>query len=320
MTVQLEALHEANFGGAHQVLFLMDSLEREEAFYSSRNGHLSRRDGFYIYYEKENMGSWQDALPATEVVYAKSSSAEGGPSASDPAEQKFAEQADDEQEKSVFDAFSFGKGIVHRGNYRRQVVKQEEAHGVPSYASTLLLTIVVCALGITAYMNNQKMEAMEATLAQMNQTQTSMSQSVTEATEASTEIPPVNVENVSGEVQPLEDSADDAQEGQPETGDANTVDGENVTPSETDADVDVIIGEVPAGETTDATATDVAAVQNEAAIYLQQGYYIVQKGDSLVGICRKIYQTTAMLDKLCEVNGIEDRDSIYAGQYLVLPN
>ena len=49
-------------------------------------------------------------------------------------------------------------------------------------------------------------------------------------------------------------------------------------------------------------------------------YYDVQKGDSLVGICRKIYQTTAMLDKLCEVNGIEDENAIYAGQRLILPN
>ena len=46
----------------------------------------------------------------------------------------------------------------------------------------------------------------------------------------------------------------------------------------------------------------------------------VQKGDSLVGICRKIYQTTAMMDKVCEANGIDDPDAIYAGQYLTLPN
>lgn len=58
----------------------------------------------------------------------------------------------------------------------------------------------------------------------------------------------------------------------------------------------------------------------EAQSYLDQGYYIVQKGDSLVGICKRIYQTTALMDKLCEVNGIEDADSIYAGQKLLLPN
>ena len=63
-----------------------------------------------------------------------------------------------------------------------------------------------------------------------------------------------------------------------------------------------------------------AAVQTEAQMYLSQGYYDVQKGDSLVGICRKIYQTTAMMDKVCEANGIDDPDALYAGQYLTLPN
>ena len=58
----------------------------------------------------------------------------------------------------------------------------------------------------------------------------------------------------------------------------------------------------------------------EAQAYLNQGYYIVQKGDSLVGICRKVYQTTAMMDQLCAANGIENADEIYAGQKLTLPN
>ena len=48
--------------------------------------------------------------------------------------------------------------------------------------------------------------------------------------------------------------------------------------------------------------------------------YIVQKGDSMASICRKIYQTTAMMDEVCKANDIDDPDSIYAGQYLTLPN
>lgn len=68
------------------------------------------------------------------------------------------------------------------------------------------------------------------------------------------------------------------------------------------------------------TDTETADAMSEAKAYLAQGYYIVQKGDNLVSICRKIYQTTAMMDKICEVNDIENQDAIYAGQYLILPN
>ena len=73
-----------------------------------------------------------------------------------------------------------------------------------------------------------------------------------------------------------------------------------------------------AAKTTAETATDGTVVATNE--YLKQGYYIVQKGDSVAGICRKVYQTTAMMDKLCKVNGIEDPNAIYAGQYLTLPN
>jgi len=53
--------------------------------------------------------------------------------------------------------------------------------------------------------------------------------------------------------------------------------------------------------------------------YLEQGYYIVQPGDKLEIICNNIYNTTAMMDKICEENGIDDIDKIYVGQKLVLP-
>lgn len=53
-TSELEALHSEQFGGAHQVLLLMDSLEEEEYFYQNRAGHLRRKEGFYIYFDSDN--------------------------------------------------------------------------------------------------------------------------------------------------------------------------------------------------------------------------------------------------------------------------
>ena len=61
------------------------------------------------------------------------------------------------------------------------------------------------------------------------------------------------------------------------------------------------------------------AAISEAQTYLLQGYYIVKKGDSLAGISRKIYGTASKAKKICELNGIDDMDKIYAGQRLELP-
>jgi hypothetical protein len=53
LTPELEAVHREHFGGAHQLLFLLDSLEQEEYFYQNRSGFFYPKDGFYIYFEPE---------------------------------------------------------------------------------------------------------------------------------------------------------------------------------------------------------------------------------------------------------------------------
>ncbi len=50
LTSELERVHREHFGGVHQVLFLMDSLEQEETFYIYKENKLVSKDGFYIYY------------------------------------------------------------------------------------------------------------------------------------------------------------------------------------------------------------------------------------------------------------------------------
>lgn len=433
MTGRLEALHQNNFGGAHQVLFLMDSLEREETFYGSRNGHLYRREGFYIYYEKNAAEQRNAKLRAAEITQEENGSenitadeeesrgndqredffqeleaewriGEAAPGEVEEAKEAFegSRAFADTEEKEIFGggrAYSrtetpdhgfLERGMAHRGRYRKQVEEQGERQLVPSYASTVLLIAVVCALGVTAYLNNEKMAAMEATLAQMNQPQTAVMGQSTEA-ESETGAPEVKVESVAGNIPKQEEaaieaSAEEAAQQQTDQGtgiadaDASASD---VTAAGTDAASDAEGAGTDAasdmegtdntsnaqeegtdtknvtsgtkGESTDAKNTgltdktsgtttasglaetaqqpdgtasqssdvdkvDSAATATDAQTYLNQGYYVVQKGDSLVGICKKIYQTTAMLDKLCEVNGIEDEDSIYAGQYLTLPN
>lgn len=350
MTVRLENLHQNNFGGAHQVLYLMDSLEREEAFYGSRGGHLYRREGFYIYYEKSTAGQRRAEMYAAEVVQDGTSRETGAETWNETGEQKESISRSEELRRELEEdwhieengrgefrkiredavaetAFAgektaerplLGREMRNRGNYRKEAVGREERQFIPSYASTLLLLTVVCALGITAYLNNEKMAAMEAMLAQMNQPQTVATEEVTEE-ESGTETPEVQVESVAGNVQKQEEAqvADTINVTSDAAGAVNgTPDAAGAAQNAGTAEQD---GTATAQASAAGTTTETPAV-TEAQAYLDQGYYVVQKGDSLVGICRKIYQTTAMMDKLCEVNEIEDENSIYAGQRLILPN
>lgn len=47
--------------------------------------------------------------------------------------------------------------------------------------------------------------------------------------------------------------------------------------------------------------------------------YIVQKGDTLAKISRMFYQTSDMVDEICEQNHIDNKDIILCGQELKLP-
>lgn len=295
---RIEMLHQRNFGGTHQVLLLMDTLEQEEMFFGNRNGHLYQREGFYIYFDRKVPESMEQDV-----------------------KQDRREQEPEHLEEPVVDVRPAEKPVREEskgGSYRKQILARVEKQQPPSYASSFLLLVVVGVLGVTAYLNYQKMNAMEATLAQMNQASIN-----TEATETGQDT--VRIEQVPGNVERQDEVSENEQNGTlGETADAQT--GDAIDPAVTDSVANAQDGaadpEAESQETADAqeTMADTTPVTSEAQIYLEQGYYIVQKGDSLMSICKKIYQTTAMLEKLCEVNGIENQDAIYAGQYLTLPN
>lgn len=376
MTAHLEALHQRNFGGKRQILFLMDSLECEEAVYGSRNGHLYRRDGFYIYYQHRQVPEENDLWKKEEKEFYREMDVEGEEKPKPAVPVSAGErEAPADMEKTSDDNES---AEIYRGLYRRRIQQEagrQEARERPAYAATVLLGAVVCVLGVTAYLNHEKMAEMEQTLAQMKGTRyVTEAQTADTGAEDTERMPSVAVETVMGNVEKQELSAEaagtqeDVAAQQAETaqgaqgtaesaenvtanataneaadttasetaGDAVTAGGQSSTnaagtsaetqaQSTASADGNLTAAQTQgmttaAGNASAENTQAAAAVQTEAQMYLSQGYYDVQKGDSLVGICRKIYQTTAMLDKLCEVNGIEDENAIYAGQRLILPN
>jgi len=261
MTAQLERVHQTYFGGTHQILFLMDTLEREEAFFCNRNGYLKRREGFYIYYDKTIPGRMESAMEALREEAAKP---------------KMAMSCEEE------------RAARREENYRDYLSHRRSPKKVPkppyrsSNSFTWLLLMVILALGYSSFRNHQQMKTMEHTLSQM-ELQAVMQ---TEVEKENT----VRVEEIIGNVTPIQNTEEQQ----------NTANTQNI---------DVIQNE----------ATD-TQVQVEVEPYLAQGYYVVQAGDSLAEICRKVYHTTAMLESLCEANDIENPDAIFAGQRLVLPN
>ena len=49
------------------------------------------------------------------------------------------------------------------------------------------------------------------------------------------------------------------------------------------------------------------------------GIYVVEQGDTLAIISRKMYGDVGHVDAICRMNGLEDGNLIYIGQKLLLP-
>lgn len=280
MTAQLERVHQTYFGGIHQILFLMDTLEREEAFFSNRNGYLKRREGFYIYYDKSIPGRMESAMESLRAETRKP----------EPV-YTYEEERSSRRQESYRDYL----------NNRRADRRAPQPTYRGSYSSTLLLLVVILALGYSSFQNHQKMEAMERALNQMELQ--AVMQTEAESDNA------VRVEDVIGNVTPVPTTE----------AEQNSSEQQNVSSTQDVPNIQNPSTQMQEASTQLSTEQTTQTL-SESDIYLAQGYYVVQAGDSLAGICRKIYHTTAMMDELCEINDIDDPDAIFAGQRLSLPD
>ncbi len=292
MTAQLEHVHKSYFGGVHQVLFLMDTLEREEAFYSNRNGYLKRRAGFQVYYDKVNgteLERVSNVQPERQI------------------DMRMATRRDESDREKSYREYLNSRNNYSRHSHSRRTQQSPQNH---SYLPTLLLLAVAVTLSYSAYQNYKKTEELRLALNQMNEMQAVMQ---TETVEADV----VRVEEIVGSIstQATEQMVTEQAEVSAQLESEQVTETAQVEESiATEATVSTEIN-IPT-EVSTQTATEVLS---EAEQYLAQGYYIVQAGDNLAGISRKIYHTTAMMDEICEINGIDNADAIYVGQYLELP-
>ena len=140
MTTELEAVHREQFGGAHQVLFLMDSLEGEEYFFLNKGSHLQKKEGFYIYYSRE-VHKFRTAELTVETPKRES--------------RQVIPQVDEEV----------------RGRYRESMQKKEEnksGHKAASYAMAAAVALLVSIVGIGAVQGRINISGFEDAISAMS--------------------------------------------------------------------------------------------------------------------------------------------------------
>ena len=275
LTPELERILKNFFGGNNRLLLLSDSLEKEETLYIYEDGAVHKKEGYYIYYERNQ------AMQEYMIVSRKDTPQEVKP-----------EEVRDEALK----------------NYRELVLNRPKKNfQLPAfhslvYGSGLLVVIAIIVVGISMFNNYEKMKKLESSVSAMEQKNDSSGTDPALDTETQTKLV---IEDLAGQVEPTEkENAENLQVAD------NTAAPDNTTAPDNTAAPD---------NTSDQAASASTQPQSEAEIILQQGYYIVQPGDSMISISKKIYQDASHVADLCAANGIENVDNIKVGEKLILP-
>lgn len=282
---QMEKIHIDNFAGQDKTLLLYDPIEREESFYLFEGKHLKRQNGYFIYYEKNEM--MQNYMLEHKEDRANP------------------ELVDDRATKEI-------RKIFAKKNEKKAKKKRRNTGFV--FASGTVVAATIALLGISSNKNNQLFENIFHDLVQ-NQEQEEDAQTTSVETITADEIT-IKGEKIVGD--------------QTEEGEKQIQQKENQEEGQSEQDRTGLSGDEQEktddmlSENNSEESNSKEEQQDPAAETMQEGlekveYYIVKKGDTLVSISRDVYQSSEYVEKIKEVNELEDADKIYIGQRLVMP-
>lgn len=297
----LAKIHVNCFGGVDKVLMVAEPTDGDEDFFAYENGRLARQKGCYIFYEKnEAMQRFMIDTGDGESI--------------------------DEKEQFEDRAIQSFRAIVQE---KKEISGQKRVMTFLYTASTFLV-MVVLVIGITLINNYEKMEGLEMALSDISRTLESQETLETgaeiqeeaadletsENTETQTDTEALEAAGESG-VSVTAETAEETDAGA-EGGAEEEAEGETGTEAGTEEgsqeNAEGTEGEADAAETSEETETTEASGES-----VVPETYIVQKGDTLLTISRRIYGRDDQIDAICSLNGIDDRDRILAGQKILLP-
>lgn len=289
--------HSQYFSEKNKLMYLNSGLEGEEALYIISSDGFYKLRGHCIYYERNQM--MQDYM----VLRKDNRRVESG--GSDPVIRDFRRKMEQKKE------------MVRDQNHTIHFLR----------GMCGCLAVLTLAGGVAALNSVEKMKDMEAVMASVlpdadavagvfspggggNTEAGVMTESEREAAEDPGAGMGIIVEEASGDVFPtaaVEDS------------------GESKASGPSDASEDRLASLQPdsSGETESFGQSAEAVSGRASGRQLEpepgQSVYVVQEGDTLYGICFKLYQNLSRVDEICRINGLDDVNMLEAGRRLIVP-
>lgn len=303
--------HIENFPGENKILYMMDTLEGEDAFYLWERGELKKSDGYYIYYEKN------EQMQEYMIV-------QGEDSKKKTTENK--ETPIIKRDESVLKTY---RNMIKN---KKKQKKNKKVLG-KLYAAVGSCAVLVAILGLLLFSRGggEEENAM-ANISDMFQEQsntieetwseeavnssTDTDSQLASSEESSEDITGASTNSEQGTSVSENDiiGEEELQSGDSSSATDTTEKQENgsSTEEELQQSSSNIQGEneEEAGEVTDAT---------EETMGVAGSYYTVQPGDTLAAISNRIYESTDYVEDIAQLNKITDQNKIYPGQKLQLP-
>lgn len=344
LSATIESAHRKYFAGRDKVLMLMDVEEEEELFYIYEQGYLQKREGYYVYYEKniamqeymirkkEEQHQAKLILPKEEEPLQKCLEPEENleevlqreeeifktvqekDSEWESLHKEIREETIDEQSPPV------GEKIFVRSSMEEPISKAEKAlqsyrhsmlerrgHKVERQNKRFLYTAAsffMIAFCVVGITTINNYKKMQEVEDVLY-----VIKGENEKKSASDLV----VESVESQVTPIEEEQSQQQEEQPQSTQEQPEQQQQPAVPQQTATSDTQQSAVPQQTATPDTQQPAVPQQTEPQ------YYTVQAGDTLESICLKIYQDKSKIAALCQANGIENGNQIQAGQKLILP-
>lgn len=298
--------HKQFFREDQQIFMEYSVGERIEHLYLFERGNMELQSGYFVYYERN------EAMQNYMITVKQDEPEEGTPEV-DKAARKF-------------------RGIVQE--------KQEEIHRKQTmgilYGTSVAMLLIVTIIGVTMLNNYEKMQSMERVLydisAQMTDEETNIDSGKVEvvtqdaALVGTTADDLTLTEGIGGEAADASGSqvegtllAAGAEAGM-SSQDVQVLETANPPSAQGEEDGSIESPEAeedePVQETMNSQTDPVLSAQEGISM---PGTYMIEKGDTLEKISIKFYGDNSMVDRICELNDIPDKNNILYGVNIVLP-
>lgn len=279
--------HKQFFREEQQIYMEYSVGERLENLYLFEKGNMALQNGYFVYYERnEAMQNYMITIKQDEP---------------------------EEIKPEVDKATKRFRGIVQE---KKGEIHRKQTMGV-LYGTSVAMLLIVTIIGVTMLNNYEKMQNMEKVLYDIS-SQITDEEAGAEMESKKVEVVTEDAELVNAESEsPM--TTEEVASTEPAEADMQQSVSDNLV-----AEADPVENESAAavGETPPETVLQPETqnpVMESQEGFVIPGTYCIEKGDTLAKISKKFYGDESMIDRICEVNGIADKNSIQYGVNIILP-